>query len=82
MIGNQTSAFLEALDALVRAPLPARFAFVEGPYVHCSIVAGGRMSSLTESDVLEIEGLTRFQEFCPELVVEKKKERSCLPSTK
>ena len=38
------------------------------------------MSSLTESEVLEIEGLTGFYEFCPELVVGKGKHESLLVS--
>ena len=50
-----TSALHAALDVLVRASLPARLTFAEGPHVHCSMDAGASMSSLTESDVLEIE---------------------------
>ena len=38
------------------------------------------MLSLIESDVLDIEEQTRFQEFCPKLVVGKRKTRASLPA--
>ena len=72
IIGCQTSAFLVSQDALVRAPLPARLAVVEGPCVHSSINAGARLSSLEQSDVLKVEGLTPFQKLCPKLVIREK----------
>ena len=62
IIGCQTKAFLEALDALVRAPLPTRLAFAEGPHVQYLVDVGVRISSLTENNV-----------FGPELVVGKRR---------
>ena len=56
IIGCQTSACL------------ASPAFVEGPHVHRSMDAGARMSSQTQSDILKVEGLTRFPKLCPNLV--------------
>ena len=38
------------------------------------------MSSLTESDVLDVEGLARFGEFCLALLVGKRKHDSFLVS--
>ena len=52
IFGCQTSARQVALDALLRAPLPARLAVTKGPYVHSSIDDGARMSSLVQSDAL------------------------------
>ena len=62
------------MNSRVRAPLPARLALAEN--VHCSIDAETRMSRLLESDVLEIEGLTRLEEFCQGLVERKQKNKT------
>ena len=72
-MGFKASAFL---DVLVRAQLPARLAFAEGPDVHSSIDACARMANLVKSYVLKVEGLTRFQNFCLELVIGNGKNKS------
>ena len=62
-----TSAFHKKFD--VRAPLPARLAFAEGPHDHNLVDVGVRISSLLKNNVLD-----------PELVAGKRRHEGLLVS--